>query len=186
METEEPSTAVLVVDDESNLLDLYGVWLEDQYTVYTATGRTSARERLDAGIEVVVLDRRMPEVPGDELLVEWREAGWTGPVGLVSAAEPDLDLLPLPFDAHLSKPVSRDDFRAVVETLVRVRSVDPDVRSLSRRLGKRTLLEAHTGVVALEKHEPYIRLVDEIEAARAALDEGRLAIARSMAATGFG
>ncbi len=67
---------VLVVDDEQGLADLYANWLEDRYTVHTSYNGTDALETLSQEIDVVLLDRRMPDMSGDEVLTEIRNRGF--------------------------------------------------------------------------------------------------------------
>ena len=171
---------VLVVEDEPNLLNLFEVWLAEDYRIRTATGGAEALNRLDDRVDVLILDRRMPDLSGDELLAELREADCSYPVALVSAAEPDFDLLDLSFDAHLSKPVSRGELLPMVSRLVAMVDVDPEVRALAQRLVKRDLLEANKNIVELDAHNGFAALEAEIETAVACLDGEQVAAARQL------
>ena len=168
------TVTVLVVEDEANLLDLYEVWLAEAYTVRTALTGAAARDELDSTVDVMVLDRRMPDLSGDALLRQLRAEGWTGPVGLVSAAEPDFDLLELAFDAHLNKPVTREQLLAIVSRLIEVGTLDPEARALYRQLVKRTLLQETKNLVELAGHEAYETLEAGVEEAMASLDDDRV------------
>jgi len=71
--TEGTSTqaTVLVVDDEHHLADLYTDYLADDHEVLTAYGGEEALELLDdpdTDVDVTLLDRRMPDLSGDEVL----------------------------------------------------------------------------------------------------------------------
>ncbi len=81
---------VLVVEDEPDLADLYATWLRGEYRVRVAYGGREALEKLDDEVEVVLLDRRMPDLSGDEALKEIRERGFDCRVAMVTAVEPDL------------------------------------------------------------------------------------------------
>ena len=61
---------VMLVDDEPTLVDLYETFLSGEYDVRTATGGTEALEVMDESVDVALLDRRMPELSGDEVLLE--------------------------------------------------------------------------------------------------------------------
>lgn len=66
---------VLIVDDDQDLADTYAVWLSDHCDVETAHSGVQARKMLDSDYDVVLLDRRMPGVPGDEVLEDIRQRG---------------------------------------------------------------------------------------------------------------
>lgn len=116
-ESPAPAT-VLVVDAPANLADLYGEWLTDTYLVRTAYGGEEALEKLDEAVDVVLLDRRMPDLAGDEVLTQLRERDLDCRVALVTAVDPDFDIIELGCDIHVTKPVRRDDLHETVETLL--------------------------------------------------------------------
>lgn len=126
METSEK--AVMVVDDETGLVDLYEAWLTDSYEVITAYSGEEALDRLERNPDVIVLDRLMPGLSGDEFLRTIRERGYDCPVALASAVEPDGDVLELGFGDYLTKPVSREELNDTVEKLLRRASYQESIR----------------------------------------------------------
>lgn len=80
---------VLVVDDEEDLANLYSQWLSDDYAVRTAYNGEQALERLDETVDVVLLDRRMPGLSGDDALNRIREREYDCRVAMVTAVDPD-------------------------------------------------------------------------------------------------
>ncbi|WP_256298480.1 bacterio-opsin activator domain-containing protein [Haloarchaeobius salinus] len=105
---------VLVVDDDEDLADTCRYWLEDDdYRVRTAYSGEDALEAVDDQVDLVLLDRRMPRKSGDETLDVLREEGYEFPVAMMTAVAPDTDIVDMPFDEYLVKPVDRDD---VVDT----------------------------------------------------------------------
>lgn len=109
---------VLIVDDDKALADTYATWLSDQYDVETAYGGVQAEKRLHQGIDVVLLDRRMPGKPGDEVLGEIRAQGIDCQVAMLTAVEPDTDIIDLPFDEYLVKPVTQSELTDAVDNLL--------------------------------------------------------------------
>lgn len=71
-EVEEPvweQIKVLVVDDENMVAQMYRDWLDDAgFQVEVANGGEEALRKIDEEVDVVVLDRRMPLLSGDEVL----------------------------------------------------------------------------------------------------------------------
>ncbi len=109
---------VLAVDDLRDYLDVYEHRLGDRYDVRTAAGGERALEAVSADVEVVLLDRDMPDVSGDEVLERIREAGYDCRVAMVTANDPDEDVVGLGYDAYVQKPVSGDELTGVVERLL--------------------------------------------------------------------
>ncbi|AQL43406.1 DNA-binding protein [Halorientalis sp. IM1011] len=109
---------VLVVDDEPDVADAYAAQLEQEYHVRTAYSGEEALEALGPEIDIVLLDRRMPDVSGDDVLAEIREAGYDCRVAMVTAVDPDFDIIDMPFDDYIIKPVSREDLFDTIDRLL--------------------------------------------------------------------
>jgi len=154
---------VLIVDDEPDLADLYASWLPRQYVVETAHDGSSALERLDESVDVVLLDRRMPGLSGDEVLERIRERYPECGVAMITAVDPDFDILKMGFDAYLTKPVDEGDLNGVVERLLRRSEYTDTLREFFMKLSKREALEAEMPDFELESDERYQRLESEIE-----------------------
>ena len=108
---------VLMVDDEKKVADAYALRLEDVADVSTAYSGEEALAVVDEGPppDVVLLDRHMPGLSGDDVLDQLRERDVRTRVIMVTAIDPELDILELPFDDYLSKPVDREDVHAAVD-----------------------------------------------------------------------
>lgn len=109
---------VLVVDDDEDIADTYSMWLEDEYDVRTAYSGHEAVEQVNDEVDVVLLDRRMPNMPGDEVLERIREEGTDCMVSMLTAVKPTQELTELEFDEYLNKPVSKTQILATVEELL--------------------------------------------------------------------
>ena len=120
---------VLVVDDDEDLADTCRYWLDgERFTVETAYGGEEALDRLDDSVDVILLDRRMPSVSGDDVLDEIRARGLDCRVAMMTAVEPDTDIVEMPFDTYLVKPVSKSDVKETVEELLFRAGFDSEVR----------------------------------------------------------
>jgi len=106
---------VLIVDDEESLGELYSQYLADQYETRVATTSGEALVELTEEIDLVLLDRRLPGMSGDELLEHIQ--GWEVDcqVIMVTAVDPDIDIIEMPCDGYLTKPVSEDELVDAVE-----------------------------------------------------------------------
>lgn len=107
---------VLVVDDEPEVADAYALRLRGPYDVETAYGGEEALETVATDeVDVVLLDRHMPGMSGDEVLSVLTERGYYGRVIMVTAIDPGFDVLDMPFDDYLCKPVEREDVVTAVD-----------------------------------------------------------------------
>ncbi|SEO77352.1 Response regulator receiver domain-containing protein [Halogranum amylolyticum] len=162
---------VLVVEDERDLADLYATWLSSEYRVRTAYGGYEALDALDDEVDVVLLDRRMPGLSGDEVLEAVRDRGIDCRVAMVTAVEPDFDIVAMGFDDYLVKPVTKEALRETVSTLCTRNDYDEGVQELFSLASKKALLEAEKGGSELEESDEYAELTARIEALQSDLDE---------------
>lgn len=174
----EDRPTVLVVEDETSLRELYTTWLEDDYDVRTATSGAEAIEELDDDVAVVLLDRRIPGIDGDEVLEAIRGGGSDHRVAIVTAVEPDLDIVEMAFDEYVVKPTSREEVRAVVETLLALGAYDESFRTYYRLARKIARIEASVPADECATSERFQELTDSIDAAETDLDDARDALER--------
>ncbi|WP_435147914.1 response regulator [Halobaculum sp. P14] len=163
--------SVLVVDDEEDVTQAYALWLGDDYDVTTAHDGDEALDAIDDDTDVVLLDRRMPRLSGDEALDRIREAGYDARVAMVTAVDPDFDVLEMPFDTYLTKPVSREELLDTVDGLVALSNYDDAVREQFSLAEKRATLEQSKPQSELADSEAFERLEAELEAAAEAADD---------------
>ncbi|WP_434522379.1 HalX domain-containing protein [Halorubrum sp. AS12] len=176
----EQPPLVLVVEDEPDLADLYAAWLGDEYRVRTAYGGHEALDQLDEAddeVDAILLDRRMPGLSGDEVLTAVRDRGINCRVAMVTAVEPDFDILEMGFDDYLVKPVTSDTLRETVEGLLRRGEYDSEVQELFSLTSKKAMLESEKSASDLADNEEYQRLTDRITELREQADESRDAVA---------
>jgi len=175
----EQPPLVLVVEDEPDLADLYAAWLGDEYRVRTAYGGQEALEEIGEAndeVDAILLDRRMPGLSGDEVLSAVRERGVDCRVAMVTAVEPDFDILKMGFDDYLVKPVTSDTLRETVEGLLRRGEYDTEMQELFSLTSKKAMLETEKSATELTDNEEYQRLTDRIEALRSQADDSLEAV----------
>ncbi len=105
---------VVVVDDEERVADVYATFLADDHDVEVAYGGEEALDVVDATVDVVLLDRRMPGLHGDEVLERLRDRGYDGRVVMVTALDPGYDIIDMDFEQYVCKPIDRDELRTIV------------------------------------------------------------------------
>ncbi|NIB99146.1 HalX domain-containing protein [Halobacterium sp. R2-5] len=162
---------VLVVDDDEALTDVYAAWLAERYAVETATTGEAALETLDERVDVVLLDRRMPGLSGEEVLDRIRRAGYDCRVAMVTGVRPSTDVVELGFDEYLVKPVEQSELHDVVDTLLDRATYDDRLQELYSLASKRALLESEAEDGDVELDESYQEVVARIQELRDRIDD---------------
>lgn len=166
----DSSTKVLIVEDQMELAELYSEYLESEYEVITAHSGQQAIEALDVEPDVVLLDRRLPGMSGDELLDVIRESVDDARVGMVTGVDPDFDVLEMGFDEYLVKPIEEDDLRNTVERLHDTRDAGDKWLELSSKRVRRNVLEVEKTPAELKESDAYQRLEREINRLKEEVD----------------
>jgi DNA-binding response OmpR family regulator len=169
LKEEEP--VVLIVEDEPDLADLYAAWLREHCDVRTAYDGSEALEQIDDEVDIVLLDRRMPGLSGDEVLDTIRDREVDSRVGMVTAVEPDFDIVEMGFDDYLVKPVSGEDLLDTVDQLLLRSTYDEQLQELFALASKKALLKSQKTEAELRASEEYARLEDRLAVLRAQIDD---------------
>ncbi|MEE6208838.1 response regulator [Salarchaeum sp. III] len=171
MTDDDGTPVVLAVDDEERVTEAYSLWLPDEYTVLTAVDGEQALSMLDETVDVVLLDREMPNMHGDEALDRMREQGYDCRVAMVTGVEPDVDIIEMGFDTYLTKPVTGEDLREVVEDLLSRATFDSRSQRFFALVAKQSTLETELTRSELDANEEYQELTREVERLQEELDE---------------
>ena len=163
-------SSVLVVEDEAELAELFAEWLATEYDVEIATTGEDALDLID-DVDVVLLDRLMPGISGDEVLETIRDRGYDCRVAMVTAVEPDFDVLEMGFDDYVVKPLFREDIRQLVRGLVERNAYDQQLSELFASASKLAALESHKVSEELAGNEEYRRVREAFERASERVEE---------------
>lgn len=169
--TKGRQATILVVDDESAVADVYAEQLRDRHTVETAYSGEAALSKLDSAVDIVLLDRRMPDLSGDEVLSAIREKRYDTRVAMVTAVDPDFDIIEMPFDDYVLKPVSKEDLFQTIEQLLLYADYEERLRECYSLTAKYAALESSKPQAVLDESEEFAALEAELAEVRAELDE---------------
>lgn len=164
--TSDGQSTVLIVDDDQDTADLYTDYLKDTYRVHTAYSGEEALEVMDATIDVVLLDRRMPELSGDDVLDAIRERDSDCRIVMMTAVSPDFGIIDLPFDEYLVKPVSAETVRDAIERMLVRTTYDANIQRLMSVASKMATLESTLELSDLTANDEYAALEAEFVALR--------------------
>ncbi|HEY3217667.1 MAG TPA: response regulator transcription factor [Candidatus Limnocylindria bacterium] len=133
-------TTILVVDDEPAMVGMVGALLgEEGFQIVTAyDGETALRRHADERPDLVILDRRLPRLSGDDVCRGIRAVANTPILMLTGEKGSDerARLLDLGADDYLEKPFSKKELSARVRALLRraAPAMRADAASLVGRL----------------------------------------------------
>jgi len=159
----DQQTTILVVDDEEDIADLYTTWLEMDHGVRTAYGGEEALEKVDNEVDIVFLDRQMPDYSGDEVLERIRDRELDCRVVMVTAVDPDFDIVSMEFDDYLTKPVMREDLDEAVDSMLERDDYNETLQEYFALTSKKATLEAEKTPSELQDSEEYQEMVARVE-----------------------
>ena len=156
----------LLVDDEKEVADAYALRLRGLCDIETVYDGQQALDILDErAVDIVLLDRHMPGMSGDEVLDHLAEHGFSGRVIMVTAIDPGFDVLDMPFDDYLCKPVEREDIRNAVSQQCTILGYETLGEYFSAA-SKRSVIETELPEDKRADHEEYHTVVDQTEQLR--------------------
>lgn len=164
---------VLVVDDEEDVTEIFCHWLNEKYTAHAVTNGHDALEYLEENphINIVLLDRRMPSIDGDEVLKEIRNRELDCMVAMITAVDPTINIVDMDFDDYLTKPADRDDLYAVVESLLTRYNYSTQLGDYYSLLAKRSALQEELPEHQLQDMEKYNSLQSQISTLQEELED---------------
>lgn len=162
---------VLIVDDVQDTVDMYADMLGDGYDVRMAYDGWEALDALDADVDVVLLDRRMPGLSGYDVVEEIRERDCDARIAMVTASEPNFDIADRAFNDYVTKPVSITKLRETVDGLVSRRSYDERSQEYFTTASKLAVLEVNKTQQELQQSETYDELQRQYERLTDELDD---------------
>ena len=138
--TQKPS--VLVVDDESGILDTLRILLRNEgFEVTTAQGGKAGLEQIRTGNhDVVLTDVRMPQVSGLDILQAAKDQDSMTPVILMTAqASLQSAIAAVNSGAYhyIQKPFSNDELVAILRRACDYRAVKVENKQLKQEIRKR-------------------------------------------------
>jgi DNA-binding response OmpR family regulator len=106
-------------------------------------------------VSAVLLDRRMPDMHGDDVLAELRDRGYDCPVIMVTAVDPDLNILEMDFDDYLNKPVYEETLFRTLDQHISDRHRNEDLERYLAIMSKLLVLEEEHSADELRQHTEY-------------------------------
>ncbi len=134
--------SVLVVDDESGILDTLRILLRNEgFEVTTAQGGKAGLEQIRTGVHDIILsDVRMPQVSGLDILTAAREQDPMTPVILMTAQaslQSAIGAVNSGAFYYIQKPFSNDELVAILRRACEFRAVRVENKQLKQEIRRR-------------------------------------------------
>ncbi|ESS08232.1 MAG: response regulator containing CheY-like receiver, AAA-type ATPase, and DNA-binding domain protein [uncultured archaeon A07HN63] len=168
-QNDEPT--VVIVDDEERVAKCYKLFINDRYEAHIATGGQEAVDTLTREVEVILLDRRMPEMHGHEVLDHIHAEDYDCRVIIISALDPDMEVLDYQFSKYLKKPIVKEQ---LLDTIEQVRMLDRYETLLTeyyQAVEKYSIMQSEFTSATLENNTQFQELEEDISHLRAEIDE---------------
>lgn len=167
----EPDPSVLIIDDDPRLARMYSDWLDDTYSVTVAFNGEDGLNKLSDDVDLVLLDRRMPGLSGERVLEHIRDMDLDTHVIILSAVEPDLDIVDMDFDAYIVKPGIKEVIRDVVTEVLTRDSYDEHTQEFLILNAKRALLLSRLSQAELRNDPNYQQLLERLDELEESIDD---------------
>jgi YesN/AraC family two-component response regulator len=90
---------------------------------------------------------------------------------MVTAVDPDFDVIEMGFDDYLTKPIDRDGLETAIESLLERKEYDAAMQEYYALASKKAALESSKPASELEASDQYEELLGDIEALESAAEE---------------
>ena len=168
------SVEILVVDDDEAYLDAKAAWLQEYYVVRTAASGSAALEAYDEAVDVVILDRQMPGMDGDEVAEQLRQHENQCQIVMTTGVEPDTDIIELGIDDYVTKPIRNEEMLEVIDRALERARYDESLQGYFSLANKRDILAENPDVRETARFSELADAVDELAREQLELREAQL------------
>jgi len=111
---------VLVVDDEPTILEVIGMYLEDRgyRLTFASDGLEGLRQFENGQFDIIISDRVMPAMTGDEMAAAIKSQAPQVPIILITGQHRGVPFDISPFSAFLPKPFTRTQLLAAMDDVL--------------------------------------------------------------------
>jgi PAS domain S-box-containing protein len=158
----ESGPTVLVIDDDEDFVDAQADLLRSEYAVRTAYGGESGVEAFDETVDVVVLDREMPDLHGDEVAQQLQQQNGNAQILMTTGIDPDVDIIELGIDDYVTKPIHGTEMLDHVEEALERMEYNDTLQGYFSLANKRDVMADDPELRETEKFSELRSVVDQM------------------------
>ncbi|WP_306055593.1 HalX domain-containing protein [Natronococcus wangiae] len=170
MKIEPQDPSVLIISSSQDLIDLSTERLSNTYTVETAGG-TEALDHLDKTVDILLFDRRMPDISIEDMHTTVQKRNPDCGSVLLTSRKPNFDILERGFDACLEKPVAEDELHETVNGLWSRMQYNEYLQEYLSLLSKQAATEAHKNTAESQTDPEFLELEERLSECEDELQE---------------
>ncbi|PTD93538.1 hypothetical protein C9439_07225 [archaeon SCG-AAA382B04] len=163
---QEQKKTILIVEDDPAERELYQEILKKQYNTKTAKNGEQALQKTTPNTDLLILDRKMPGITGDQVLKEIRQSNNQKikniPTIMLTALDADLDIINMQFNDYLNKPISPQQLRKKIKETLSVSRYHEDLDEYYSLINKKNVLQEALIQEELTNDEKYNNLKEKI------------------------
>jgi two-component system response regulator AtoC len=136
----DPRPGLLIIDDDRSLLESYAVLLEDDFQVHTASSGTDGLRGLEQkDVHIILLDIRLPDMDGLEILRRLKALDENVDVVMITAVKDvrvAVEAIKLGAYDYLVKPFDIDELQSILERILEHQSLRREVLYLRAEVAR--------------------------------------------------
>ncbi|GEM_PF-3474744 len=181
---DEEKKKILIIEDDLDALKLYSEILKRDYEILTAEEGIKGLEIISPQIDLILLDRMLPNMRGEQVLNELRSNENPEisniPVILLTALDADIDVIDLDFDSYLTKPISPEELRREIKEVISVNKYETGLDEYFSLINKKNALIESLGEENLRNNQKFIELSEEISSLEEELNENLIEVLKDI------
>lgn len=155
---------ILIVDDEEMVAESYELYLGDEYeTIVELSGGAALMELDQREVDLVLIDRRMPGISGDVVIDHIDKWDMDFQVIMVTAVDPDIDIVDMPCDGYLTKPITEAELLEAVDRAFLIEHYEDLITEYNQLSEKYDVLSANFSSRELSSKNRFTELEAQME-----------------------
>lgn len=164
---------ILVIEDEASLAQLYSHHLGEKHDVEVETTGKQGIASVTPDTDLIFLDRKLGDITGDEVIEEVRRSETDCQIIMVTAVDPEFDIIEMDIEGYINKPVDKQDLLDAAKQAFLLEEYEELVEEFYKLRQKRATLSANFSSTTLQQadDERYTWLMDRLETVEKRISE---------------
>jgi len=161
----EHRPSILIIEDDPMASSALSDYSSNPFKVRTVSRGEDGIRHYTKDTDLVILDRKLDDMSGDTVATEIKEKDQHALILVVSGIDPEDNILDLPVDCYLKKPVSRTELRSRISDILNRQGLELEQREyLALRSKQSALIETHgASALGLQSYDRIEQRINNIE-----------------------
>ncbi|TKX43697.1 winged helix-turn-helix transcriptional regulator [Halorubrum sp. ARQ200] len=161
----EQRPSILIIEDDPMASSALSDYSSNPFNVRTVSRGEDGIRHYTKDTDLVILDRKLDDISGDTVATKIKEKDQHALILVVSGIDPKDNILDLPVDCYLKKPVSRTELRSRISDILNRQGLELEQREyLALRSKQSALIETHgASALGLQSYDRIEQRINNIE-----------------------